>query len=216
MPKFLSILILIVLFNSQAIGQYKYKVDNKHINISAAYFTVLDLPSEDQKFRHGASIWVSYSVINKAREKLQRKTDYNRVVDRDIYVKLNLTTYKRAQLHNTLGISAGPAFRVTIPEGMFFEFDGQIGYLRTFLKGDHYTFSDGNIQSTNLLGNNLVSVQGNGIMGWNFQKSNDYPAALFAGIGLMSYFPNNGKWLFQPQFQMGVTFVFVRLKEQYQ
>ncbi|MEZ5023177.1 MAG: hypothetical protein R2728_07950 [Chitinophagales bacterium] len=53
-------------------------------------------------------------------------------------------------------------------------------------------------------------------MGWNFQKSNDYPAALFAGIGLMSYFPNNGKWLFQPQFQMGVTFVFVRLKEQYQ
>lgn len=216
MPKILSILVFALLFQYQAIGQYKYKVDNQHVNLSPAYYTILDLSSDDQKFSHGAAISVSYSVINKSREKLQRKTSYNRIIDRDIYVKLNLSTYKRAQIHNTLGISAGPAFRVTIPEGMFFEFDGQIGYLRTFLNGDHFVYTEGSIQSTRLLGNNLLSIQGNGTMGWNFQKSNDYPAALFAGVGLMTYFPNNGKWLFQPQLNMGVTFIFIRLKEQYQ
>ncbi len=201
--------------NLVAYGQFGYKVDRKHINLSTSYYTILDLPSENKKFVHGASIGVSYSLVNKSREKVQRRNDYVRILDRDIYIKMNVSTYNRKQLHSALGISAGPAFRVTIPEGMFFEFGGQLGYLRTFLKGDHYIFENGEISSARNLGNNLLSIQGNGFIGWNFQKSNDYPAALFAGVGIMSYFPNNDKWLFQPHFQLGVTFIFVRIKEEY-
>ncbi len=196
-------------------AQYTYKVDRKHINASAAYFGLLDLAAENGTFKSGASLSFAYSFVNKSREKLQRKTQINRVLDRDVYLKLSFSTYKRAQLHNTFTVASGPAFRITIPEGMYFEFDGQLGYMRTFLKGDHYTFENGQINSTKLLGSNLLSIQSNAFVGWNFTKSNDYPAALFLGVGLMSYYPNNKKWLFYPQFQAGLTFVLVRLKETY-
>lgn len=199
----------------QSQAQFTYKVDRKHINASIAYFSLLDLSAEVQKFKHGASLSVEYSFVNKSREKLQRKTQINRILDRDVYLKMSFSTYKRAQLHQTFAVAAGPAFRITIPEGMFFEFDGQLGYMKTFLKGDHYVFENGQISSTKRLGSNLLSIQSNTIVGWNFTKSNDYPAALFVGVGLMSYYPNNDKWLFQPQFQAGLTFVLVRLKETY-
>lgn len=208
-------MILFCLLQSPIFAQFKYKVDRKHVNFSAGYFSMIDLSSDIKKFNHGAEISVAYSIINKSREKLQRKTKYNRIVDRDIYIKMNVSTYQRKRLYNTLGVSVGPAFRITIPEGMFFEFDGQLGYLRTFLKGDFYNYNGDEITGARLLGNNLLSIQGNGIIGWNFQKSNDYPAALFLGVGMLSYFSNNGKWLFQPQFRFGASFVLVRYKDTY-
>ena len=124
-------------------------------------------------------------------------------------------TYKREEIHNTLSISTGPAFRVMLPEGIYFEFDGQVGYMRTFLAGDHYTFSEGNIESTGLLGNNLFQLQGNVYAGWNFNKSNQYPVNLFVGLGLMTYWPNNTNWIYQPQIQGGINFMLIRTKEKY-
>jgi hypothetical protein len=205
----------LTLLIGESYAQFIYKENRKHINASIGYYSILDLSAEDKKFKSGASLSLAYSLANKSREKLQRKTSINRVLDRDIYMKMNFSTYKRAEIHQTFSVSAGPAFRITIPEGMFYEFDGQVGYMRTFLKGDHYTFEDGDISTTKGLGSNLMSLQGNAIIGWNFTKSNDYPVALYTGVGIMSYFPNNGKWLFQPQFQAGLTFVLVRLKESY-
>ena len=91
MPKFLISISLFVCLANTAFAQFKYKVENKHVIFTTAYYGILDLPSESQKFRHGASIGVSYPLVSKHREKLQRKTSYNRIQERDVYLKMNVS-----------------------------------------------------------------------------------------------------------------------------
>ncbi|MCP4124941.1 MAG: hypothetical protein GY751_24630 [Bacteroidetes bacterium] len=212
------IYILVFLFgiHSVAEAQLRYDVKKRHVNFELNYLGVLDLPSDVQKFRSGAHLGIGYSIVNKYKEKLQKKTQFNRIIDRDIYINLNVATYKREDLHQALLVTAGPSFRITLPEGIYFMFEGDVGYMRTFLKGEHFEFDGNDVSNTNRLGNDLFAIQADAGVGWNFHRSHDYPVFLSVSAGLMTYFPNNSKWLMQPYFNGGIGFVLARIKETYQ
>ena len=216
MKKSLVILMIFTIGWQMAFAQFTYKTEKRHVNLTVAYQAILDLSSEHQLFQHGGAFTSSTSLVNKYREKHYKKTEYNRIVDRDIYMKVSVATYKREGLHHALLINAGPSFRVTLPEGIFFEFDGRVGYMRTFLKGDHFTFDGDNISATRGLGNNLISLHSTASAGWNFFESHQYPVYIYASVGLMTYFPNNTTWVLQPVFSGGLGFVISRIKETYQ
>lgn len=207
------LLMVSTVFHAQA--QFKYDRDHRHVNFGLGYYSTIDQPMNQTTFHHGFQFQVSYSVVNKYKIKKQKSTEYNRVVDRDIYVKVNLLTYRRKDIHQALVFQAGPAFRITLPEGIFFEFEGFSGYQRTFLAGDHFTVDGVSAEPTRALGSNSVVVGGNAYFGWNFYKSHDYPVFLFASGGIRADFPNNDKWLLQPVFQSGIGFVLNRIRDSY-
>jgi len=215
MSRILILILICTLYSPVLFAQFTYEADRRDVEFSTSYQAILDPPSNHQKFMHGAKAVVSWSVANKFIEKQQRGTQLNRIIDRNIYLKGNLSTYKREQLHQALIVSAGTSFRITLPEGVFFEFEGGLGYMRTFLKGDHFVFEQNEIAADRLHGNNLLSIHTDAHVGWNFYKSHKYPVVLFSSIGLMTYFPNNDQWLIQPVFNAGLGFVLVRINEEY-
>jgi hypothetical protein len=198
-----------------AFGQFTYEEDHRHVNFAASYMAVIDLPSDHDVFQHGMSFSASPSLVNKYRIRQQEKTGFNRIIDRHVYMNAAVSWYKREDLHHALMVQAGPAFRITLPEGIFFDFSGSIGYMRTFLSGDHFTFDGNTVSETRALGSDLFVFSAEASAGWDFYKSHQYPVFLFAAAGLMTYFPNNGSWVYQPVFRGGLGFVLMRLNQSY-
>lgn len=217
MPVRVTIIILFAcLLTLKARAQFRYDAEHRHAVVTPGYFAVLDLASGDGAFRHGAVVGAAYSLVNKYRIRQQRKTGYNRIIDRDVYAGLNLATYRRRDLHQALMIAVGPEFRLTLPEGLYFQFGTSVGYLRTFLAGGHYSFDAGEVQKVRGLGHNYFALQGQAGAGWNFYKSHDFPVTLSAAAGLGAYFPLRDGWQMQAHFQAGIGVVIARIREQYE
>lgn len=177
--------------------------------------SIIDLQSEEYLFHHGASVSAAPVIVNKYRLKVQRKTSYNRIIDRQVFLDARASFYKRKDLHHALIIETGPGFRITLPEGMFFDFKGDLGYMRTILAGEHFTAGSDGVTERRALGSNLFIIDVAAGTGWDFYKSNEYPLFLYTSIGLMTYFPNNGSWVYQPVFRAGLGFVLTRINETY-
>lgn len=197
-------------------AQFRYDAEHRHAVVTSGYHAVLDLSSSDGAFRHGAAVSAAYSMVNKYRIRQQRKTGYNRIIDRDVYAGLTLATYRRRDLHQALLVSAGPEFRLTLPEGLYFQFGTAVGYLRTFLAGTHYSLADGEVERVRGLGHNYFALQGQAGAGWNFYKSHDFPVTLSASAGLGAYFPLRERWQMQAYFQAGIGVVIARIRERYE
>ena len=123
----IHIILLVTCCFGISMAQFDYEENLRHINFSVNYFSVIEPASDSDLFRHGMVFSVSPSLANKYRIRQQRKTGYNRIIDRDIYLATTLAWYKREQVHHALLVQAGPAFRLTLPEGLFFQFLRQAG-----------------------------------------------------------------------------------------
>lgn len=155
----------------------------------------------------GMMIDVGIRLLNKQKDK-PRGT-----LARELYIKPFLGFYKREDYHTALMMGADLTYRATRPSGMFWDFNIGSGYMHLFYNTPVYEYKDGEFERKRFQGYANVVVKGAINVGYDMShKEGKVPLGFYVGGGMISRYPNNGKWPFHPYIQLGMMYTIKKKK----
>ncbi len=144
----------------------------------------------------------------------QGKSVYSpRVVEREIFVKPTVGYIYRKRYHTALLFIPELAYRHTFSKGFFTEVSLDIGYMFMKMNAPTYERQDDGTFKKVFFGYHNAIVGGKIIGGYDFSKNMKAPIAINIGTGIFFRYPNNQKWIRHIYTEIGISYVFRRVKE---
>ena len=144
----------------------------------------------------------------------QGKSVYSpRVVEREIFFKPTFGYIYRKRYNTAIFFIPEFSYRHTLYKGFFVEVGVDAGYMYTKLNAPVYERQpDGTFKKVSF-GYHNVMVGGKVDGGYDFSKMLKAPIAINIGTGIFYRYPSNQKWIRHVYIQMGISYVFRKIKE---
>lgn len=145
---------------------------------------------------------------------IQGKSAYSsRFAEREIYVKPTVGYIYRKRYHTAFFFIPELAYRHTFKGGFFAEVNLDVGYMYTKMNAPTYERQpDGTFKKVNFGYHNIIAG-GKIVGGYDFSKNNKTPIAINLGTGVFYRYPNNQKWIRHIYTEIGISYVFRKIKE---
>ena len=136
-----------------------------------------------------------------------------RVVEREIFIKPTVGYIYRKRYHTALLFIPELAYRHTFSKGFFAEVSLDVGYMFMKMNAPTYERQDDGTFKKVFFGYHNVIVGGKIIGGYDFSKNMKTPIAINIGTGIFFRYPNNQMWIRHIYTEIGISYVFRRVKE---
>jgi hypothetical protein len=145
---------------------------------------------------------------------IKGKSAYSsRFAEREIYIKPTVGYIYRKRYHTAFFFIPELAYRHTFYKGFFAEVNLDVGYMYTKMNAPTYERQqDGTFKKVSFGYHNIIAG-GKIVGGYDFSKNNKTPLAINFGAGVFYRYPNNQKWIRHIYTEVGISYVFRKIKE---
>jgi len=161
----------------------------------------------------GMSVSAGFRLLYKPKLKNGKSTYSPKVVEREIYVKPTFGYIYRKRYNTAFFFIPELAYRHTLARGMFIELNFDAGYMYTKMNAPTYERQDDGSFKKVTFGYHNAILGGKIIGGYDFSKKHKMPIALNFGVNVFYRYPNNKKWVRHVALEMGISYVFRKIKE---
>lgn len=217
---FPCLLVFFLLYAGNALAQddkYKDLIKTEGLK-NKKWITTLSLLSDFEflnpaNINPGLSVSAGMRILYKPKIKEGKSAYSKRVAEREIYVKPTFGYIYRKRFNTGFFFIPELAYRHTMVKGFFVEVNADVGYLYNKLNAPVYERQpDGTFTEVNYGFHNLL-VGGKLMGGYDFSKNKKTPLAINFGAGVFYRYPSNQKWIRHIYTEVGLSYVFRRIKE---
>ncbi len=142
------------------------------------------------------------------------KSTYSpRIIEREIFIKPTFGFIYRKRYNTALFFIPELAYRHTFYKGFFMELNFDAGYMYTKLNAPVYERKKDGTFKKEPFGYHNLMLGGKLVAGYDFSKNSKTPLAINAGFGVFYRYPSNGFWIKHVYGEIGLSYVFRRIKE---
>jgi hypothetical protein len=161
----------------------------------------------------GMSVSAGIRLLYKPKIKSGKSTYSPKIAEREIYIKPTFGYIYRKRYNTAFFFIPELAYRHTLSKGVFLEINFDVGYMYTKLNAPTYEQQpDGTFKKVSFGFHNAI-VGGKLIAGYDFSKNHKLPIAINLGTNIFYRYPNNHKWVRHIALEMGISYVFRKIKE---
>jgi hypothetical protein len=161
----------------------------------------------------GMSVSAGLRILYKPKIKAGKSSYSPRIVEREIFIKPTFGYIYRKRYNTAIFFIPELAYRHTLAKGVFLELNFDAGYMYTKMNAPTYERqTDGTFKKVSFGFHNII-VGGKLMAGYDFSKKHKTPIAINFGPNIFYRFPNNNKWVRHIALEMGISYVFRKIKE---
>ena len=161
----------------------------------------------------GMSVSAGLRILYKPKIKAGKSSYSPKIVEREIYIKPTFGYIYRKRYNTAIFFIPELAYRHTLEKGVFIELNLDMGYMYTKMNAPTYERqTDGSFKKV-FFGYHNIIVGGKIMAGYDFSKKHKTPIAINFGPNIFYRFPNNNKWVRHIALEMGISYVFRKIKE---
>lgn len=136
-----------------------------------------------------------------------------RIIEREIFIKPTVGYIYRKRYNTALFFIPELAYRHTFYKGVFLELNLDVGYMYTKMNAPTYERQPDGTFKKIFFGYHNIMVGGKIVAGYDFSKNKKTPLAINFGTGVFYRYPNNQKWVRHVYAEVGLSYVFRKVKE---
>lgn len=157
----------------------------------------------------GLSLHYCKPILSFQKEKEKK----NKIIDKQLFVGLQLTLYNRVNNHRAYIASPYIRYQKTFNSGIFVQQQLGLGYMYKQNIIPTYIYENGQVSELKHAGHSRFLPSLNLGLGYNLDKKTNIPVQIHFRTGLSFEFPNNIDLLFHFQSEIGVAYIFKTKKD---
>lgn len=185
---------------------------NKKYLASASLLADVDL-FKPVNVNYGLSFSGGIRLLYKPKLNTGKSVYSPRIIEREIFIKPTFGYIYRKRFNMALFFIPELAYRHTFYKGIFVELNVDAGYMYTKLNAPVYERQDDGSFKKESFGYHNLLLGGKLAAGYDFSKNNRTPLAINIGTGVFYRYPSNDQWIKHVYAEIGLSYVFRRVKE---